>query len=287
MLRKLVSNRQMPSRRYSYASHVFIGSGSDVSVSTPDPSRAYLVIYVNFCTASGNTTTTDSVTPDVPVLKINGSVQTDIWRNSYTDNTGDEGTGNYISIYSIPAGTASFTVNCQGAEDYYGTAIYMLYDDGPLAENHLANPTEYPDSSGRGTASPIAITPHVTNSKVAQWLVSASNMDSLASSTGKNSYSATLDYLPRWSSVAFVFYHGYGASAPASVDTIIDPTAKSVTLTTQFSLARQGNTTNVESTTYSGIYSLDKVPANGSNAGITLNADTSYAQGDSFIVLFI
>jgi hypothetical protein len=191
-------------RRYSF-SEIFRFTGNSTPA-TPDPTKAYLAVVINYCTASGTSTTTDSVTADAPSITIDGQPLTAVYAIRLDDNTGDEGTGFSVSAFNIPPGTTSFVVEGQTVEDQYGTAVLLFRDDGVEAGSGAFSLRVLSEINGTLSDVPTVVT---ANSNFLYWGIHANSINQLSSTYPDlqlNPWSTTMN-------IVLAFYHAYGTSA--------------------------------------------------------------------------
>ena len=258
-------------RRYSFV-EVFRFSDLNFTCTITNPNDQYLALAINYCTASGTTTVTDSVSPDQPTITIGGVSVSSIYSIRLLDNTGDEGTGFAISAFPIPSGTTSFVSNGQSAEDKYATYIFLFKDGGPGANS--GSFLVFPPAIFASGPSPDVPTVSVANSDFSYWGAHANNTAQMSSSYadwGMDTFSTTAN-------IVLCFYHSYGGGAPLTpVFQMTNPVTNPV-----YTYSGGDNGFALEGQTAVYVYNGVDV---GRQSSLLFTPQTNASQGDQMIVL--
>jgi hypothetical protein len=191
-------------RAWKYINYFFPNETGTFSI--PDSSKKYRVIAINYCTANGTATTTDTVNVDTPTITCSNGDATVVFGYLYQDNLGDEGTGYEVRISDIPAGNTAISVTGQTVEDYY-YSLAIVFQEVPGFIDTLAAKSftaTRNDAAGAGEGTITA-----ANSAVAHWSITEAGttaLDEVGHSDG------VVGNLSNNSSAMVVFYHGYGTS---------------------------------------------------------------------------
>lgn len=191
-----------PQRKWKYIGYVY---PNNTVVTIDDTSKVHRIVAINYCTANGTATTTDTVNVDSPIASaspVGGSSQ--VFGYLYQDNLGDEGTGYEVMIHDIPTGNTTVTIAAQTVEDYYwGMALIFQevpgFTDPLVAKSFTASRTDVPGEGGYT----------VTNPAIAHWSISEAGTVSLSENAHTD---GVIGGFSNDSSAIVVFYHGYGTS---------------------------------------------------------------------------
>jgi hypothetical protein len=200
MLRKLAITNSK-TRAWKYLTYFLPNEAGTFTIT--DTSKKHKVVAINYCTANGTATTTDSVIVDPPTTTSSNSDASKIFGYLYQDNAGDEGTGYEVHIYDIPAGNTSFSVSGQTVEDYYYSLAIVFQEvpgiTDPLSAKSFTATRDDAAGAGEGTLT--------ANSAVAHWSITEAGTISF---TDIGYLGGVVGNLSNSSSAMVVFYHGYG-----------------------------------------------------------------------------
>lgn len=264
--------------RYKYVSTTRSGS-SGASVSIPlDPEKNYLLIAINFCTANGTATTTDTVTTDNPYPNLQPGTSI-LWEFNEQDNSGDEGTGIWVKLISI---TERSVVNltAQTTEDFNGFAGILFEDLGAAKTPPGSTFTSFALIGGDGGSSDIGshniIVENTSIGRYTSYAAATSALDE----TGRNTW--IFNNFSIYSSMIFVFYHGYGTgfSDPENTAVLFE---NGVEISPTFRLQANGQILSSESAHSITVFSGNQIQS--ASAELTLRSDSQFSQGDHLVML--
>jgi hypothetical protein len=276
MFRKAIPTTQY-GRRYEYVNtYSFQGNST---ITSPDPGYAYLAVQINFCTASGNTTTTDTVSVDGGSINLGASNAPIIFAITFTDNAGDEGTGYSITAMTIPVGTTTFTVTGQSSEDFFQTKVILFKDRGANAASPAFLP-RFGSYSGTATPSTAAVSNTTANSTFLYWQVHAANMNNLATTENTEDMKIFSGY----GNILLVFYHGYGSVGSFAIAPIKLESDDVNTIAPAYSEVNLG--TQTVGANALSVYHGEAIVRNiNIDTRIVLTANSLISQGDNFVVV--
>lgn len=277
MLRKIAALTSPPID-YSMWDYVSLtnwdGAAATFSVPVTDATKEHLMVVINYATANGTTTTTDSVSIDRPTVNAVGGTASDYWDAWSEDNTGDEGTGTYMRIYRLTSGTQSVTVTAQTVEDYYGTLALLFKNNGKTEIAAVRKPTTT-------TVAQTTINVEISNLNVGDYFTHAGGTLSLTESGVNEIFISGFE---KKSSAMIVFTHGYGTTDDFNLNEFAKLTRNGsldpATPVASFSNVGSSLSSWIEVRVYDGLDIR-------SNGQLRVETNKNYGQGDAILVLVI
>ncbi len=206
MLRNIVFPSSVIPAPWEYVATKFVSDGNPVTFTEADgvsATKAHRIIAINYCTANGTATTTDSVIVDAPTISSSSTSPSVVFNYVYQDNAGDEGTGYHIIIADVPVGATSISSAAQTVEDYYGSIAFLFSSSSAtdmLESKQFVSSRN--DSTGEGSFGG-------TYPAIALWSITQAGTASLQESGVSD---GTVSGLSNNASALVLFYHGYGTN---------------------------------------------------------------------------